>query len=129
MRRAGAGEDKSDQVAFDAIGVAAVRLDAHGKPLAMAAGGLKSFSCGDLKIELDARVDLAMWRDARGQWQGVIQANISDPASLAGPAARPAAVLPDALRRLTPTGPASVCPCRWARGKTGEIRPATTALP
>lgn len=102
VRRAGAGEDKSDQVAFDAIGVAAVRLDAHGKPLAMAAGGLKSFSCGDLKIELDARVDLAMWRDARGQWQGVIQANISDPASLAGPAAGQPPVLPDALRRLTP---------------------------
>jgi hypothetical protein len=60
-------------VAFDAVGVAAVRLDKDGKLEAMAAGALKSFKVGDMSIELPKRVDLALWRDAKGQWHGVLQ--------------------------------------------------------
>ncbi len=60
-------------VAFDAVGVAAVRLDKDGKLQAMAAGALKSFSGGGLTIELPERVDVALWRDAKGQWHGVLQ--------------------------------------------------------
>ena len=60
-------------VAFDAVGVAAVRLDKDGKLEALAAGALKSFRGGGLAIELPERVDVAMWRDAKGQWHGVLQ--------------------------------------------------------
>ena len=60
-------------VTFDAVGVAAVRFDQRGKVEALAAGGLKSFSAGDWRIELATRTDLALWRNARGKWQGVLQ--------------------------------------------------------
>jgi len=60
-------------VALDVIGVAAVRLDKNGKVEAMAAGGLKSFKAGEMTIELDQRADVALWRDANGRWQGILQ--------------------------------------------------------
>ena len=60
-------------VAFDAVGVAAVRLDKAGKLEALAAGGLKSFVVGETKIELPQRVDVALWKDKNGVWQGVLQ--------------------------------------------------------
>jgi hypothetical protein len=60
-------------VFVDAVGVAAVRLDAYGAPVALAAGGLRSFKTGDFEIRLNERVDLALWRKADGRWQGVIQ--------------------------------------------------------
>lgn len=60
-------------VAFDAIGVAAARLDKDGKLEAMAAGGLKSFRGGGLTIELPERADVALWRDAQGRMHGVLQ--------------------------------------------------------
>jgi hypothetical protein len=59
-------------VDFDAVGVAAVRLDTAGQVVAMAAGGLKSFKTGKMTIELPRRTDLALWRNAKGEWQGVL---------------------------------------------------------
>ena len=59
-------------VAFDAVGVAAVRLDKKGEVEAMAAGGLKTFKARDMAIELPERADVALWRDSMGQWQGVL---------------------------------------------------------
>lgn len=61
------------KVAFDAIGIGAVRLDKKGKLAAMAAGGLKSFRGGGVSIGLPERVDVALWRDDRGRMRGVIQ--------------------------------------------------------
>jgi hypothetical protein len=61
------------KVAFDAKGIAAVRLSKDGKLEAMAAGGLKSFVVAGLEIELTQRADVALWRDAHGEWQGVLQ--------------------------------------------------------
>jgi len=61
------------KVSVDAIGLAAVRLDANGKPEALVAGGLKSFRTGDFKIELNKRTDLALWVNDKGEWEGVIQ--------------------------------------------------------
>jgi hypothetical protein len=58
---------------FDAVGIAAVRTGENGKVEAMAAGGLKSFRTGDVSIELAQRADVALWRDANGGWQGVLQ--------------------------------------------------------
>ncbi len=60
-------------VAFDAVGVAAVRLDENGEVRALAAGSLKSFKSGSFKIELDEPVDLALWMDDAGIWKGIIQ--------------------------------------------------------
>jgi hypothetical protein len=74
-------------VHFDAVGIAAVRVDSSGQVQAMAAGGLKTFTCGDLRIELAERADIALWRDASGQWRGVVQ-------GVTGP-------LPPALIRIT----------------------------
>jgi len=58
---------------FDAVGIAAVRFGQDGEPVAMAAGGLKLFEAGSLRLELDARADVALWRDEDGRWQGVLQ--------------------------------------------------------
>jgi hypothetical protein len=60
-------------VTFDAIGIAAVRLDDHGKLEAMAVGGLKSFMGGGIEIIMPTRADVALWKDENGVWQGVLQ--------------------------------------------------------
>jgi hypothetical protein len=70
--RHGSGQDGHD-VAFDAVGVAAVRLDKGGKLEALAAGALKSFRGGGVSLDLPQRIDLALWRDAEGKWHGVLQ--------------------------------------------------------
>lgn len=61
------------EVAFNAVGVAAVRLDDKGRVQALAAGGLKSFKTKDLVIQLNERVDLAFWTNETGELKGVIQ--------------------------------------------------------
>jgi len=74
-------------VTFDAVGVAAVRIDLDGRVAAMAAGGLRTFTAGDLSIELAERADVALWRDENAGWRGVLLGRD-------GP-------LPDALGKLT----------------------------
>ena len=61
------------RVHFDAVGIAAVRLNEAGKVQALAAGGLKSFKAGDFEIRLERRLDIAIWRNRNGNWEGVIQ--------------------------------------------------------
>jgi hypothetical protein len=60
-------------VVFDAVGVAAVRLGKTGKVEAMAAGGFKMFKAADMTVELPERADVALWRDGKGRWHGVLQ--------------------------------------------------------
>ncbi len=60
-------------VNFDAIGVAAVRLDKNGEVEALAAGGLKYFKTGDFIIDLEERIDLAFRKNDRGEIEGIIQ--------------------------------------------------------
>ncbi len=60
-------------VTFDAIGVAAVRLNKEGALEALAAGGLKSFKAGNFEIQLDDRMDIAIWLNENGKYEGVIQ--------------------------------------------------------
>lgn len=70
-------------VEVDAIGVAAVRLDRKGNLEALAAGGLKSLETARFKLFLDERVDLALWKNEEGAWEGLIQGWTGDiPASL-----------------------------------------------
>lgn len=61
------------EITFDAIGVAAVRLDRKGEVAALAAGGMRYFGSPNLKISLGQPVDLAAWREASGHWRGVVQ--------------------------------------------------------
>ncbi len=60
-------------VSFDAEGVAAFRLDKNGKVEALAAGGLKSFQSENFQIKLKERLDLAIWKNEKNEWKGVIQ--------------------------------------------------------
>jgi hypothetical protein len=60
-------------VTVDAVGLFAIRMEKQGPVEALAAGGLSNLSVGDLTIELPARVDLALWRDDRGRFHGVLQ--------------------------------------------------------
>jgi len=64
-----------NNVSINAIGVAAVRLDQEGKLQALAAGGLKYLKAGKYEINLDKRVDLALWIDSKGELQGIIQSD------------------------------------------------------
>ena len=61
------------EISFDAVGVAAVRLDEKGKLEALAAGGLRSFKSRDILIELPERVDVVFWREGRSKWRGILQ--------------------------------------------------------
>ena len=60
-------------VTFDAIGLAAVMLNKQGQVESLAAGGLKSFNAGNMKISLNQRVDLALWKNDQREWEGVVQ--------------------------------------------------------
>jgi hypothetical protein len=62
-------------VEFDAIGIAAVRLDDEGNLIAMAVGSLKKFKCQKVEITLptDSDIDIAIYKDEQGIYQGVIQ--------------------------------------------------------
>jgi hypothetical protein len=85
-------------ITFDAIGVVGVRLDPKGQPVALAAGGLKRFEVGAFRIELPERVDLSLWRDPKGLWQGVLQ-------SCSGPVPAPLAALTDRWLRMNVPAP------------------------
>ncbi len=61
------------KVSFDAIGIAAIRIGADGKPEALAAGGLQKIKTGDFEINMEQRADIAMWKEKNGKYKGVIQ--------------------------------------------------------
>lgn len=94
------------KVKIDALGVAAVRLNKDGSLAALAAGGLRQFSLSNgnkttFELRLAKPVDVALWRDADGHWQGVLQ-------GVEGPVPRPLAKLTDRWQRLnfpTPLAP------------------------
>lgn len=60
-------------VTFDAVGIAAIRLDKNGQVETLAAGGLKYFKTGDFVIDLKQRIDLAFWKNEKGEIEGIIQ--------------------------------------------------------
>ena len=64
---------EEQEVTIDAVGMAAVRFDEHGKLDAFAAGGLKHFRVADVSISLERRADIALWRDQQGTLRGVLQ--------------------------------------------------------
>ncbi len=74
------------QVTINAVGVAALRLDAEGAVEAFAAGGLKELCAPGIHIELPVRLDVAFWREA-GRSYGVYQGSLTQ--------------VPEALKTLT----------------------------
>lgn len=64
---------QNHRASFDAIGIAAVRLDQEGRVETLAAGGLKFFKSGEMDILLNKRIDLAFWINENGEYEGVIQ--------------------------------------------------------
>ena len=60
-------------VKVDALGVVGVRLAADGSLEALAAGGLKTFEMDSWTLQLDQEVDLALWKNAAGEFEGVVQ--------------------------------------------------------
>lgn len=94
------------QVKIDAVGVASVCLNKDGSLEALAAGGLREFSIitggkttFDLKLPMP--VDMAIWKNADGNWQGVLQ-------GVEGSVPSPLAKLTDRWQRLglpTPLSP------------------------
>ncbi len=59
-------------IAVEAVGLMAVRLDAAGQVEALAGGALTSFEGPGLSLCLNPPVDIALWRTEEG-WEGVIQ--------------------------------------------------------
>ncbi len=81
----GTGETK---INADCNGILACRFDASGNLEALAAAELKFWEGGGLRIELDAPLDVTLWKDASGSWKGVFQGLEND--------------LPEALKKITP---------------------------
>jgi len=63
-------EVSGHDIAVDALGLAAIRLDKDGAVEALACGGLRWFRGGGMAIDLPERRDIALWRDRNGHWQG-----------------------------------------------------------
>lgn len=78
---------QNHKATIEAVGVAAVRLDAEGKLDALAAGSLKEFYLEGLDISLPTPIDLALWKNADGRFHGVVQ-NYQEE-------------IPDELKRIT----------------------------
>lgn len=85
----------SPNISARANGVFSVRFDKQGALDAVVIDDAKSLEIGDFSFELsdeeigDDPVDVAVWRDAQGNWRGVFQRKKND--------------LPEALRKLVPT--------------------------
>jgi uncharacterized protein (TIGR02145 family) len=61
------------EVEFDAVGIAAIRLDKQGAVEALAAGELKYVRCGAFELNLPQRLNVALWKNEKGHWEGVVQ--------------------------------------------------------
>jgi hypothetical protein len=72
LQIAGTSKISDRNVPIDAMGVAAVRLNDKGRLETLAAGGLKHIKTGDFEISLDEPIDVALWTDGKGEWQGVL---------------------------------------------------------
>lgn len=60
-------------VQVKAVGLFAARPDRNGRLEAFAAGGLSYLRAPGLELKLSQPLDMALWRDAQGEWRGVVQ--------------------------------------------------------
>ncbi len=75
-------------VSVDAIGVVGVRLNDDGSLNALVASDLKYFKINNLAIELEKRLDIALWKNKAGKYEGIIQAEKFE-------------IIPEALLQIT----------------------------
>lgn len=61
------------KIKTDAIGVVAFRFGNQNSLEAFVAGGLKYLESDNFKIELNERIDIALWKNSKNKWEGVIQ--------------------------------------------------------
>jgi hypothetical protein len=61
-------------VSVSATGLFACRFDTNGKLTALAASELKRFEGGGIALKLENPADIALWKNADGSWNGVLQA-------------------------------------------------------
>ena len=83
-----------------AKGVVGVRLRKDGTLAALAAGGLRFFRAGSVTLDLDQPVDMAVWQDATGRMEGVLQ-------DWTGPVPASLTRLTDRWRRLAVPAPSA----------------------
>ncbi|MGD9930804.1 MAG: hypothetical protein AB7U05_12345 [Mangrovibacterium sp.] len=62
-------------VSVDAVGVVGIRLNKQGMLEALAASELSYIKAGDFSLSLNEPMDIALWRNADGEWYGVIQSD------------------------------------------------------
>ncbi len=72
----------STRISFEATGVFAIRLNSHSQLDRLAASELKSLVIEDTRYEFPRPLDLALWRDPNGDWQGVVQGGDPPPAPI-----------------------------------------------
>lgn len=88
------------KVQVDCVGLVAVRFEDDGHLEALAAGGLRRFETDTFRLALDQPVDVALWRQADGEYAGVLQ-------DCPGPVPPPLAAITARWSRLAvPTPPA-----------------------
>jgi hypothetical protein len=76
------------RVTARATGVFAIRLRGSGEIEALAASELRRLEVGAVKIELKQPTDVALWRNAKGEMEGMVQRAAEVPAELRGLASR-----------------------------------------
>ncbi len=69
----GAFDVSGQKITAEARGVLAVRFTADGQIEALAAGGLKQFTSGNLSLQFETPLDFAYWHDNEGRPKGALQ--------------------------------------------------------
>lgn len=70
------------RIAFQATGVFAIRLNARKQIDRLAASDLRSLVIEDTSYTFPRAIDLAIWHDSNGRWQGVVQGGDPPPPPL-----------------------------------------------
>jgi len=65
-------------ISAEANGVLACRFDAKGALEMLTGAELKAFRTADFELNLTQPVDVVLWKDASGKWQGIFQAKEND---------------------------------------------------
>ncbi len=97
-------------VTFDAVGIAAARLDGKGELQALAASELKYFETGNFKLRLDQPADIALWKNDKGEWEGMLQGWEGD--------------IPSQLLSLTKKWQRISLPAPYPQNKKAELKSA-----
>jgi hypothetical protein len=76
------------KVTARSTGVFAIRFNSAGEIEALAASGLRHLEAGAVRLDLDPGLDVAIWRNAQGEREGVVQRVTAVPAEVRALATR-----------------------------------------